>query len=155
MAKASFEDRFWAKVTKTETCWNWTGGTDSSGYGVTWRDRRFVGAHRASYELRNKAIADGLVVDHICHNRACVNPDHLRLATSKQNMENLSKLMGTNKSGVRGVFWSNTLGKWQARVTHHGRRVHVGLFEDLRDAEAAVILKRNELFTHNDLDRVA
>jgi len=48
-----------------------------------------------------------------------------------------------------------TRGKWRAEVTHHGRKFHVGLFASIDEAEAAVIAKRNELFTHNAADRAA
>lgn len=149
------EDRFWAKVQKTEGCWAWTGAKDSSGYGAAWNGRRLVGAHRFSYEMSNGPVADGLVIDHTCHVPSCVRPDHLRAVTNKQNTENFSGLITTNTSGVRGVFWIQDRRKWQAGVKHHGVRYYVGQFTDIADAEAAVIAKRLELFTHNDLDRVA
>ena len=57
-------------------------------------------------------------------------------------------------SGVRGVHFRNDLRKpWVAVVTHNGKAVRVGSFNSVEEAEAAVIAKRNELFTHNDLDR--
>jgi hypothetical protein len=43
--------------------------------------------------------------------------------------------------------------KWVARVGHDGRSFYLGAFESLEDAEAAVIAKRLELHTHNELDR--
>jgi len=67
-------------------------------------------------------------------------------------MENLSNV-GRGISGIRGVSWYKRSGKWRAGVWSAKRYHYVGSFTDLADAEAAVIAKRNELFTHNDADR--
>jgi hypothetical protein len=40
-------------------------------------------------------------------------------------------------------------------VGHHGKDIHVGNFDSIEAAEAAVRARRRELFTHNDVDRVA
>jgi hypothetical protein len=45
-----------------------------------------IGTHRISWELLNGSIPKGLVIDHICRNRACVAPDHLRLVTQQENV---------------------------------------------------------------------
>jgi len=44
-------------------------------------------------------------------------------------------------------------GRWRATVGHCGKQYRVGMFLDIADAEAAVIAKRNELFTNNNADR--
>jgi hypothetical protein len=148
-------DRFWAKVDKSGDCWNWTAGSIPNGYGHFFgAGRRAIGAHRYSFELANGPIPKGLVIDHICRNKKCVNPAHLRAVTIKQNGENMSP-KGYGASGVRGVTYNARKKKWQARVTHHGRHYFGGLFETLTQAEAAVVALRNRLYTHNDLDRVA
>jgi hypothetical protein len=149
------EERFWSKVNKTETCWLWTDRTDDWGYGHFSDGGTTEPAHRASYKMANGPIPDGLFIDHMCHTPACIRPEHLRFATNKQNQDNLSGLISTNTSGVRGVQWDKRSKKWTASVGHHGKRLHVGTFADIKDAEAAVIAKRNELFTHNILDRKA
>jgi hypothetical protein len=146
------EDRFWTKVEKTEGCWNWTAAKYPTGYGQIRIDGSAHSAHRVAYELTKGPIPDGLFVDHICHNRACVNPKHLRLATAKQNQENRSSANKNSKSGVRGVSWFKPHGLWQAAVGHEGRTVHLGYFKTVAEAEAAVVAKRNELFTHHNAD---
>lgn len=148
----NFEDRFWSKVEKTESCWNWT-GAKTSGHGVVKRDGVQGGAHRASYEMKNGPIPEGMAIDHICRNRACVNPDHLRIATQKQNRENLDPA-GLTNSGARGVCWWPQRSKWLVRVGHFNKSVYVGAFTDFEEAKAAAIATRNELFTHNDADRM-
>jgi len=149
------EEYFYAHVEKTQHCWNWTGQINAAGYGLA--SYRLIGrsirAHRLAYRLLVGDIPDGRVIDHRCHNRCCVNPDHLRPVTDKQNKENRYGAARHNISGVRGVAWHKAAGKWSARVGHNGKQYHVGLFANIADAEAAVIAKRNELFTCNDRDR--
>lgn len=153
---STFEERFWAKVDKTDTCWNWTAQIAPEGYGrSSGPDNKGALAHRAAYELAYGAIPEGMCIDHICRNRKCVRPEHLRAVTYKQNQENRA-LTGRadSTSGVRGVIRDNTASKWFARVRHNGRSYYAGTFSNIEDAKAAVIAKRNELYTHNDADRI-
>jgi len=143
------EERFWNKVNKTETCWEWTAARHTNGYGAFWSAGRMRPAHRHSYELVEGPIPEGLELDHICHNRGCVNPDHLRPVTTKQNQENCWRV--NTPSGVRGVYRDKN--RWRAQVTHQGKSYYNGNYERLEDAEAAAIALRNRLFTHNDHDR--
>jgi hypothetical protein len=112
-------------------------------------------AHRFAYESINGPIPEGLQVDHICHNTSCVLVKHLRLATPSQNKENMAGARADSKSGIRGVRWARRQRKWYASVRQIGALHYLGYFDDIRDAEAAVIAKRNELFTHNNADRKA
>ncbi len=152
--QAKLEARFWAKVEKGAGCWEWT-GSKCKGHGHLGVEGRTVYAHRFSYELLVGPIPEGLVIDHMCHNKACVNPGHLRAVTTKQNNEHRSGPNPNNKSGVHGVHWRPDNKKWQVTIQAGPRRHHVGYFEDLAEAGAAAAAKRNELFTHNDNDRRA
>jgi len=144
-------ERFWAKVNKTETCWLWTGSKTTKGYGHFGIGPKLVAAHRWAYEDANGPIPEGMQIDHICRVRECVNPEHLRLATNKQNREN-TVAFASNASGIRGVYWVQREQKWQVQVSHHGRRYSGGYFTDIADAERAAIALRNQFFTHNDTD---
>jgi hypothetical protein len=88
VTKQPFEERFWAKVCPEPNsgCWIWMGGLGGGDYGAFYLDGRNVTAHRLSYEMHKGKIADGLVLDHLCRIRCCVNPDHLEAVTQKDNV---------------------------------------------------------------------
>lgn len=71
-------------------CWLWTGSKFPTGYGVVQfgpRAHRFTqSAHRYVYQLHKGSIPDGLVLDHLCRVRECVNPDHLEPVTNRENI---------------------------------------------------------------------
>lgn len=80
-------ERFWSKVDRTADCWTWTGATSDTGYGLYQAaTNRLVRAHRYSYELTVGPIAEGLVIDHLCRNTSCVNPEHLEAVTQTENV---------------------------------------------------------------------
>ncbi len=84
-------ERFWEKVDKTEGCWLWTAARYWDGYGAFMtgykkdKNKRMVRAHRYAYELLVGPIPEGMELDHLCRNRACVNPTHLEPVTHKVN----------------------------------------------------------------------
>lgn len=67
-------------------CWNWVGSKDSDGYGKFIYKKKQMSAHRFSYLALVGEIINDLTVDHICKNIACVNPNHLRLLTMRENL---------------------------------------------------------------------
>lgn len=76
---------FWSKVPtglSDEECWPWQGAFHHNGYGRFGKFR----AHRASYEHFVGPIPTGLTIDHLCRNRACVNPAHMEPVTAVENM---------------------------------------------------------------------
>jgi hypothetical protein len=81
----SATERFLEKVNMTGSCWLWKAHLTDDGYGWFrwWGGTK---AHRFSYEKFKGKIPDGLVIDHICRVRHCVNPAHLQLLTNKQNV---------------------------------------------------------------------
>lgn len=151
--RRSETQRFWSKVEKTDECWNWVAAKNEMGYGVFGRNGKTEKAHRVAYSWSNGPIRPSEWLDHKCRNKSCVRPSHLRIATPKQNGENLGGASRNNlTSGVRGVY-AHRNGRWQVRVQHNGKSHSGGLFDTIEAAEEAAVALRNKLFTHNDLDR--
>lgn len=84
-------------------CLVWMGSRVSKGYGSINSAGHNLSAHRAAWELAHGPIPAGLVVDHVCHNRACVEVTHLRLATLEENRRNLAGALSTNSLGIRNA----------------------------------------------------
>lgn len=158
----SLEKRFWAKVDKNgpvmahmgTPCWVWRGTATLRGYGQIRSPGRRWMTHRLSYLWHYGELPEGKVVDHRCHRPCCVNPEHLRLVTQKENMENRSGPQRGSASGARGVSWQEARQKWLVRVYSDGKSHFGGRFASLADAEVAAVTLRNKLYTHNDIDRV-
>lgn len=81
---------FISKVNKTDTCWVWNASRMSSGYGQFWVNRNKIGAHQFSFIYYNERdLKSGDVVMHICDNKLCVNPKHLKIGTQKDNIHDM------------------------------------------------------------------
>lgn len=99
--------RFQEKVSlAADGCWEWTGSHNGQGYGRFYLDGKKVYTHRYAYEQTNGPIPDGLVIDHLCRNPKCCNPEHLEPVTVSEN-------------ALRGLT-----GKTERRLKTHCKRGH-------------------------------
>ena len=98
-------DRFNSKwtVNKETECWEWNGTINYKGYGIFKVSGSGRNAHRVGYELYVGEIEPGLVIDHLCRVRNCVNPKHLEAVTVAENSR---RGLRTNKLCEHGAGWS-------------------------------------------------
>src|SRR5271166_3891905 len=87
---------FWSKVERADNsqCWQWRGFINHGGYGLYGKFNRR--AHRLAYRFLVGRIPKGLTIDHLCRNRACVNPAHMEPVTRGENVMRGTGLAPTN-----------------------------------------------------------
>lgn len=93
-------EQYTDRMVITSTCWLWVGTKTTKGYGIIYLNRSGkriaqLRAHRVSYETYYGKIPEGMVVDHLCRVRNCVNPAHLEAVTIGENV-----LRGTALSAI-------------------------------------------------------
>lgn len=75
---------------KPDSCWEWR-GKYSGGYGYYFHKGKKYSMHRLMYQLWYGQIPKGMVIRHMCHNPQCCNPNHLKVGTHQQNMDDMKK----------------------------------------------------------------
>jgi hypothetical protein len=99
------------------------------------------GMHR---EVLGLGFGDGLMSDHIDHDRLNNTRANLRVVTNAENQQNRAGASSLNSSGLRGVARHRS-GKWRAYVGHMGRVLYLGLYPTPRRAAEVAAAKRHEL----------
>lgn len=143
---------FWQRVKKTKGCWLWLGSTNNIGYGKFCLHGRYETAHRLSWRFVHGSEAAG-ELDHICHNRACVNPEHLRVCSRSENCCN-TLLRRDSTHGLKGVKRNGN--NWAAEIQHAGVRKHLGTYKTPQQAHEAYCRAAQELhgaFANNGTER--
>lgn len=113
------EERFWAMVEKTDSCWLWTGAKHEFGHGIFVTDENLHRvAHRISWTFQNGPIPEGLCVLHNCpggDNPSCVNPTHLFLGTLTDNTQDMIKKGRSKFYGTAAKLTSDKVVEIRAR----------------------------------------
>lgn len=99
-------------------------------------EKMSIKAHQLAWFMYY-GVMPTMQLDHINQNKSDNSINNLRDVTSAENQKNL-KLSVTNKSGVIGVCWHKHGKKWSAQVQSDGVKYHLGMYEDISDAEKAV-----------------
>lgn len=139
------EESFDKNTEWSGSCLIWAALKNNQGYGVISGSSNSGYAHRYAWERAKGVIPDGKGVDHICHNRACVNVKHLRLSTQAQNMANRSGASPNNlSSGARNVYRSRK--RWKVQVKKNGVAYSFGTYLTIEEATEVAEQAREELF---------
>lgn len=86
-------------------CVVWTGHVNQNGYGrMNVGGNRLRVVHHVAWEQENGPIPPDMEIDHICFNRACINVEHMRLVSRRQNTRYRRGAQPNSKSGVRNVI---------------------------------------------------
>lgn len=139
------EDAFSASTEWDGDCLVWRAATCRKGYGYIHHNGKTRRAHRYAWERVNGPIPPGMMIDHKCWNRACVNVDHLRLASPGQNASYINGARPSSVTGVRNVTRDGN--RFRVTVKSHGVRYHGGMFATIEEAEIAAEKLRNDLFS--------
>lgn len=127
-------------------CIEWGGHINQCGYGrITIGGKRST-VHRLAWELEFGPIPDGKQLDHICHNRKCINTKHLRLCTPLENARNRQPNKKYDGSRLKGASRRNDRNKWVSRIRINGKAILIGYFDTELEAHIAYCLMAEKHF---------
>jgi len=109
------------------------------------RRRKEVYLHREVLRLHDVDIPPGHQIDHINHDTSDNRMENLRVVTVSQNQHN-QKIRRRGTSRYKGVYWREDRGKWVAHITYRKKVLHLGLFDNQRDAARAYDEGATKLF---------
>jgi len=90
-------------------CWVWQGALNRAGYGKTADPTGMVTtAHRVYWERENGPVPSGMEIDHLCRNRACVNPSHMEPVTHAENIRRCVRTHPTHCANGHEYTTENT-----------------------------------------------
>lgn len=131
-------------VKRIQSCLVWQGSLDTHGYGKIEVHGKTWLVHRYIFTQSNGEIPPGMLVDHLCHTRACVEPSHLRLATRQQNNANRAGATRLSSTGVRGVYPHGD--RFKVGIRSNGTLRWYGKYDSLDEAAQVADRERARIF---------
>lgn len=122
--KRTVAQRFAANIDASvgnDACWPWRGTLYTQGYGLIYFAGKNKKAHRVGYEMFNGPVPEGLCLDHLCRNRACVNPAHLEPVTPRENLLRGASFSATNAAKTHCKRGHELIGE-NVTINRHGHR---------------------------------
>lgn len=141
-ARKTPEESFSARTKWSGDCLIWTGSKSPGGYGRIYFGGRGFQAHRYAWERAQGPIPEGMLVDHICWNRACVNVEHLRLATFAENA--IYQETVSSSTGYKNVYRDGD--GYQVHLQWSGGERFYKRYKTLDEAVEAARHKRMEIY---------
>jgi hypothetical protein len=115
------------RIEKDGECWIWKKQLNSSGYGKLKINTKHSTAHRESYKIFNGEIPEGMLILHSCNKPACINPEHLRLGTHKDNMQDRTE--AGSVSGERNpsaILTNDQVNQIKKMLSENLPQAHIG-----------------------------
>ena len=138
------KESFAEKTSWHGKCLLWTGARTNNGYGRLGIRGKFFLAHRYAWQAKNGQIPEGKWIDHTCHNRLCVNVEHLRLATHSENLANRSGPIANSSTKIRNVYKEDT--GWRVQIRKNGKAHYFGIYPSIEEAAKVAERERGNLF---------
>ncbi len=115
------------RVNPETGCWEWCSAIQSNGYAKAWDGERVTYAHRIMYERLLGKIPEGYDLDHLCRNRACVNPAHLEAVTRAENLRRgeTTRLTASTVEEIRAEYDPGLFGYRKLAKKHGVTRQHI------------------------------
>lgn len=132
---ALVDDEDFEELSKSKWC------VQPSGYTFYAMTRKPAGKYKQKTIRMHRVVMktpDGMDTDHIDGNGLNNQKSNLRICTRSQNQFNKGKCRN-NTSGYKGVSWFKPMEKWDVRITHNKKQVHIGYFDDKEDAAKAYL----------------
>jgi hypothetical protein len=141
--KELLENKFNRLIEKTDTCWIWMGAVNSKGYGLVLDDAgKLQLVHRLLHERVNGKIPPNASVLHSCDNPSCCNPVHLRVGSSKENMdEKISKNRDHSNRGTN--HWNNRFTDDQILAIRNDTRTQIEIAKEYGISQPHVSIIKN------------
>lgn len=145
--RGTLADKLKSYIVGSNGCWMWQGALNEDGYGHLVHEGRRPAVHRLSYEFYKGEIPEHMCVCHSCDTPACINPDHLFLASHKGNMEDkVSK--GRQYKGIE--VWSAKINMAIAAKIRVDSRVHREIAAEYGIHTSAISrIKHNKIWADN------